>query len=537
MYNVILFADIAYSFSIARSYGIQRLATDLRNKGYTVLCVNYASTMTFAMYEEILDKAVGSETLMVGFSTTFFPYYDKTLEAGVNRRTVAAEPKKTDKHNEYYPESHPWFFDSMPYLFSQVDTQPWISAVKKRNPKTKFVIGGTKSAEYMHVPNIDNIFIGYAETMVMEYVDSLSGKGKKILFNKIIDYDPTAEKPIWDFRASKTAHTDEDIVLPNDTLGFEFARGCIFSCAFCSFPLIGRKDVSDSLKYKEVIYEELLENYTKWGITKYFIVDDTFNDSVDKLQLIRDVVKELPFQPYFWAYTRVDLFHSKPKMIELMYEIGVREINFGIETFHPETAKIIKKGNPEVKKKSLKLARDVWGKDVRITSNYIVGLPKEPVSSIKETAQWYIDEGHKYLDEISFQALTFVRKFGNQQIFLSDIEKNHEKYGYTLLDDNRGGWTKNDGSDIIVRDQCLTLIEEILTDIHAAIGKSHYKDLFHASTFKELDDRLGFDNLMNMSNEEFRKIEDTIDTTQLYKRYADELYWPKLFKIIEERRK
>jgi radical SAM superfamily enzyme YgiQ (UPF0313 family) len=531
MYNVIFFADIAYSYCIARSHGIQRLATELRNKGYTVLCVNYTSTMNFATYERILNKAIGPETFMVGISTTFFPYYNKDLNAGNNRRTVASDPKKSD---EYSMSDHPWFFEGFPYQFTQVDTEPWIQSIKKRNAKTKVVIGGTKSSEYINVPNIDNIFIGYAETMMMEYIDSISGRGRKFIFNKVIDYDPTAEKDIWDFRSAKTIYTADDIVLPNDTLGFEFARGCIFNCAFCSFPLIGKKNVNDYLKYKEIIYDELLENYTKWGIRKYFIVDDTFNDSIEKLELINDVVKSLPFQPYFWAYTRIDLFHSNPRMAELMYSIGVREVNFGIETLHPETAKIIRKGNPEIKKKSLKLAREVWGNDVYIGSNYIVGLPKEPVAAIKSAAQWYIDEGHKYTDEINFNALTLLNDFGNQQLYVSEIEKNYQKYGYKLISDNLGSWSKDDGSDITSRDQCMDLIKEIQSDIGCNVNIPPYKNLFHCTTYHDLDNRLCLEELISMKNEDFEKMEDSIDTRILLKRFADEVYWPKIFSILEK---
>ncbi|MFY8211405.1 MAG: B12-binding domain-containing radical SAM protein, partial [Candidatus Nanopelagicus sp.] len=497
MYNIILFADTAYSYCIARSYGIQRVATELRNKGYSVLCVNYTSTLNFETYEKILDKAIGPETYAVGFSTTFFPYSDKEVTAGNNRRTVASDPNKSD---EYNINDHPWFFESLSHLFTQINPDPWLQAVKKRNPKTKVIIGGTKSAEYINLADVDNVFLGYAETMIIEYMDSISHRGKRIIFNKVIDYDTSAAKDIWDFRSSKTIYTPEDVVLPNDLLGFEFARGCIFSCAFCSFPLIGRKNVNDYLKYKETIYDELMENYTKWGIDRYFIVDDTFNDSLAKLELINEIVKSLPFKPKFWAYARVDLFHSNPRMAELMYEIGVREINFGIETLHPETAKIIKKGNPEIKKKSLKLAREVWGKDVTIICNYIVGLPKETVSSVKSTCQWYIDEGYKYMDELSFNALTILQNFGKQQIYVSEIERNHEKYGYTLSGDTLGNWTKNDGSDIVSREQCLQLIKENHIDIKAKFGNLVYKNLFYLTTFKDLDPRLNFDGMAAMSD-------------------------------------
>lgn len=532
MYNIILCADTAYSYSLARGHGIQRLASELRNRGYSVLLLNYTSTLDLATFEKILDLAIGNETLFVGFSTTFFPYRSKEIDATNNRRSVGTRPNQFDEYNQ---QEHPWYFESLPYHFTQESTEPWILAVKKRNPKTKFIVGGTKSGEYIEDRLVDHVFIGYSETMMIEFVDSLSGKGKRILFNKVIDYDPGAEKPIWDFRSSRTWYVDEDIVLPGDTLGFEFARGCIFNCAFCSFPLIGKKDVNDFLRYEQSIYDELVENYNRWGTTKYFIVDDTFNDSVDKLELIHRVVKSLPFKLNFWAYARLDLLNSHPRMAELMYEIGVKEVNYGLETLHPETAKAIRKGNPEVKKKGVKIARSIWGKEVFIGSGYIVGLPKETQESIRAANQWFLDEGHKYIDELQFNALTLARKMGNQTIYLSDIEKYSEKYGYTPLYDRKGGWIKNDGTDIVNRDQCLDLIANIQQTRKDKQFYSTYKNIFHMSCYEDFDPQLKFENLIAMNDADFKSLESTWDTTKLIRQFADTLYWPKLFEILQRK--
>lgn len=532
MYNIILCADTAYSYSLARGHGIQRLASELRNLGYSVLLLNYTSTLDLPTFERILDIAVGVDTLFVGFSTTFFPYRSKDVDTTNNRRSIGTRPNQFDEYNR---QDHPWYFQSLPYHFTQESIDPWIMAVKNRNPKTKFIVGGTKSGEYIQDSLVDHVFVGYSETMMIEFANSLSGKGKRILFNKVIDYDPGAEKPIWNFRSSRTWYTEEDIVLPADTLGFEFARGCIFNCAFCSFPLIGKKDVNDFLRYEQSIHDELVENYNRWGITKYFIVDDTFNDSVDKLEIIHRVVTSLPFKLNFWAYARLDLLNSHPRMAELMLEMGVKEVNYGLETLHPETAKAIRKGNPEVKKKGVKIARSIWGKDVFIGSGYIVGLPKETQASVRAANQWFLDEGHKYIDELQFNALTLARKMGNQTIYLSDIEKYSEKYGYTPLYDRKGGWTKNDGSDITHRDQCLDLIAEIQQTRNDKQFYSTYKNLFHISCYETVDSRLNFDNLEALSLEEFKEIESTTDTQTLIRKFADEVYWPKLFELLQKK--
>ena len=533
MYNIILCADTAYSYSLARGHGIQRLASELRNRGYSVLLLNYTSTLDLATFEKILDLAIGNETLFVGFSTTFFPYRSKEIDATNNRRSVGTRPNQFDEYNQ---QEHPWYFESLPYHFTQESTEPWILAVKKRNPKTKFIVGGTKSGEYIEDRLVDHVFIGYSETMMIEFVDSLSGKGKRILFNKVIDYDPGAEKPIWDFRSSRTWYTNEDVVLPADTLGFEFARGCIFNCAFCSFPLIGKKNVNDFLRYEQSIYDELVENYNRWGTTKYFIVDDTFNDSVDKLKLIHRVVTSLPFKLNFWAYARLDLLSSHPQMAELMYEIGVKEVNYGLETLHPETAKAIRKGNPEVKKKGVKIARSIWGKDVFIGSGYIVGLPKETQASVRAANQWFLDEGYRYIDELQFNALTLIHKMGNQQVYFSDIEKNAEKYGYTVLNDSKGSWTKDDGSDITHRDQCLDLIAEIQQTRQNQEFYPVYKNIFHMSCYEGIEPRLSFDNLVAMDGAEYKQLEHSCDTRQMIRKFADQLYWPKLFEILQSKK-
>ena len=98
----------------------------------------------------------------------------------------------------------------------------------------------------------------------------------------------------------------------------------------------------------------LLENYNKWGTTTYWIGDDTFNDSIEKLEMFLKVTKRLPFKLNFRAYIRLDIIAMQPDQIQMLYDMGLKSCWIGIETFHPEASKTIGKGmSAEKRKKAL----------------------------------------------------------------------------------------------------------------------------------------------------------------------------------------
>ena len=80
-------------------------------------------------------------------------------------------------------------------------------------------------------------------------------------------------------------HDDDVHLLPGEGVPVEFARGCIFKCKFCSYPMNGKQNL-DFVKDPELLYQELSDNYKNFGIKHYMIVDDTFNDHKEKLESI-----------------------------------------------------------------------------------------------------------------------------------------------------------------------------------------------------------------------------------------------------------
>lgn len=522
MYNVILIADISYAYTLSRSYGIHRIASEMRDLGYSVLCLNYCSSMSKEMFTEIVDLAIGSETIFVGISTTWFPYIDPNKKILNNGRSIIFYGE-----NHYKAQSdNRWFFEGFSWGFTNGEgSKSWVDIIHAKNPNTKIVVGGTRAHQYIDDSNIDHIFIGSSETMLIEFLTNIKNN-KELL--RVYDYDRTADnRDIWDFRNSSTQYSEEDFILPSEYLSIEFSRGCKFKCAYCSWPFIGRARPKEYTKYQDVIRNELLENYKKWGITKYLIVDDTFNDSTEKLVLIKEVIDSLPFKPKFWAYVRIDLIASHPEQAQLILDIGVKEINWGMETLNDETGKIINKGNAERKKKGLIHARSIWKDEIYLTANLIVGLPKEDFKSVEKSVDWFVNEGRMYIDFFDLFPLVILEKNEYRYSPASLIEANPEKYGYKVIDGMN--WIREDGS---TRTEWVEFAKEQKN--RSIKHNKLWRNAFYRSILEPIDSFFNYDNLKNYPEEQFNKeIKDRGDITNLYYKYVNTVYWPRLMEYLK----
>lgn len=121
----------------------------------------------------------------------------------------------------------------------------------------------------------------------------------------------------------------------------------------------------------------------------------------------------------------------------------------GVETYNQKAGKAIGKGiNPNRIKDMLHHAREVWKDDVYLKQGLIVGLPYENKESIQNTVDFITGPGSP-VDEA--QVVPLVLRGKNQigaDPYVSDFEKNPEKYGLNIQSDVDYSWTKDDGTDI-----------------------------------------------------------------------------------------
>jgi len=516
MFNVILFTDAPYPHHKIRGYGVHRIASQIRANGYTCLVVDFSSALTFDKYKEIIDASVGPETLMVGYSTTWLPYRWPELPGEFTNQIPGHHIGEDHELSNTKEEKYDWRKDNLVAKFGKNEVEEFLQYPKTINPKLKIVLGGAKADFYMDLQNVDHVIFGIAETMTIDLLDKLSGKSKRI-FNKFIDHDRKAHADTWDFRESSTRYTELDFIQPQETLTLEVGRGCRFKCAFCNFPLIGQKNVNDYLKYPSKIRDELLENYERWGTTKYFIVDDTFNDSTEKLEMMVKVMRDLPFKIKFWCYTRIDLLAAHPEQIELLKELGVAETFFGLETFNDQSSKTIGKGMPSSRRKdTLYRAKEAWGDRVITEGGFMVGLPYETQASWRATVDW-LKQPDCPLDISTYYPVNIVKKSDRNQWFpTSWFDNNYEQFGYEFPHEGIEGmlaWEKNDGTDINSFVQAQEIADATTQEL-APYQKQRQGD-FYISSFNHpiLKDR---ESTLSMPLDEYNSIIKNIDFDQLF---------------------
>ena len=249
--NVIFWSALQNSFLYAQRYiGPYQLSHWLRKHGHSSQVIDFVVKGSQAKYKvstlmKLTEKFITGETQVIGISSTFF----MKREFPTN---IASALKK----------------------------------IKKKYPNIKLVLGGNKAETYS--PEITALFdcvvVGLAEDILLELVEFYkTGQGEPIgvreLPHKIKFYRDSNQKR-FNIEDSDFKWADNDLIMPGEVLPLEISRGCIFKCKFCQYPLLGRSK-NDYTRKMEHIEAELRDNYERFGTTNYYLLDDTFNDTVE----------------------------------------------------------------------------------------------------------------------------------------------------------------------------------------------------------------------------------------------------------------
>ena len=380
--DIIIFTDVSYALGIGRAGGAYRIATELRDEGYTVQVIDFLTSYSEEQINKLCQKFITKETIWVGVSMSLI---------------VSDERKQ------------PWVRYDLEPIKKILET------IKSHNKP--LVIGGAGATKYSDIA--DYVVTGQAEESILDFTFKLQ--------NKYIPGSVVSEIPFNDFSSTKIKWHETDFIFPGEHLPIETARGCVFKCSFCSFSLNGKKR-GDYNKHPLILKEELLHNYEEYKTVGYLISDDTYNDSIEKVEDYHKVMSNLPFQIEFSSFARLDIIANNREMIRLLYESGLRSVFFGIETFHKTAGKYIGKAmDSEKLKDTLYEIKDTCP-DLLLTAAFIVGLPGEPWSSIEKTIEW-LQEKNCPIDSYILNPLIDTGD--------SKFTHNPEKYGMAY-DEN--GW-------------------------------------------------------------------------------------------------
>jgi len=492
MARVIILTDIQRPQSMwGRSAGPIRIATELRQAGYSTQIIDFLMDFVISDFEvllKIIASYIDSETLVIGISTTFMQQrYSK-----INGNAFG--------------------------FISKFHLKAISDVAKSLNPKIKIVLGGSQvdHLRNKNIPYVDAMIIGYADHSFLEYLKYIEGKNPFFQFKTntsnnalIIDHDPKAEK--FEFTKSQLLWQPEDHVRQKEALPLEVGRGCIFKCSYCYFPLTGKTKL-DHIKESDVLYEELMRNYELCGTTSYTFSDDTFNDSIEKMELLHKTFQRLPFKLKFVAYLRLDLIHAKPHTADLLLDIGLHSAHFGIETFNQKTGAAIGKGlHPNKVKDTLDMVKDKWGSNITTIGSFIMGLPYETRETLNDTIEYLSDKNKCPLDALVMFPLG-LSPFTDKS-FISKFQENYEKYGYHF--DANQYWYNSEFHELEVTD----LAEVVSNDWHRS-GRIKFC-CFDIPMMENLG--YTFEQLSTLSKLSFPRSEINARRVQLFEEYKSKL--------------
>lgn len=410
MANIVIFNDKSEDArAFRRTLGAYRVAQALKDAGYTVQVIDWLSSWHKHTLLPILDLTISKDTLWVGFSSTFM----------VSNRQ---QPTPRAQMYSQSPVDIDWLFDQI-----------------KQRSNAKIVYGGAYAHLYDYDTCIDTYITGYADVSVVAYTDDLRmGKPTPKKIDSLTYPEPSVNAISVDW-------TDPSFcLLPNEAVPIELARGCIFKCKFCNYPLIGKRKGTYQ-RPVEQIHDQMLGVYKASGNTRFYFTDDTFNDDQTRLAELHAMFKTLPFRPQFSCFLRLDLIERWPETADLLLDMGLTGCFFGIETINHKSGLAIGKGlEPKRIKQELERLRTLWGSRVLITLGLILGLPYDTESYFQELEAWVSDPSCP-ADHFSINTLWIgppAPEGAGQKDGFSEFNLNLDAYGYVRTEkgSNHGGW-------------------------------------------------------------------------------------------------
>ena len=397
MNHALMFSSRIYPWE--RSSGAHRIATYLRQHGMDIEVVDFAAHWELDLLKEFTRKNVKPTTLFFGFGM-FYSYWNQTMDS-----------------------------------FSA-----WL---KIEYPHIKTIAGG-QNVLHSGANNIDIWVDSYGEEAMLALSTSLAGNSTSgIVFSpeyfgnkKVIKALHTY--PSYNLGDYSIIMEKRDFLESWEWLTIEFSRGCKFSCAFCNFPILGVKE--DTSRSAESFEREMRHNYDNFGIDRYFVADETFNDRVEKITKFANVVERLDFDPFFSGFIRADLL-SQPDMIPELARMNFGGQYYGVETFNRKSGQVVGKGLDPDKVKQLILDTKNYFKSnnltYRGTISLIVGLPFDTAEDWERNKIWLRDywssEGL-----VVFALVVEDLSDNNLQMHTnaSKFSKNLQKYGLRSMGNN-----------------------------------------------------------------------------------------------------
>ena len=218
------------------------------------------------------------------------------------------------------------------------------------------------------LPDADHIFVGEAETTLLQFIDDLKcGQVKRTY--KALERPPLSITPVADFHLADMKRYS--------AMSVQYSRGCPFNCEFCDIiEIYGR--VPRTKSNQQILAELDALMRLGWRGT-VFIVDDNFIGNKKNVRLLMPELAEWqkrnghPFS--FLTEASVNLADDH-ELLSDMQLAGFRRVFLGIETPVEESLKEAQKS--QNRGNLLESVKRIQSYGMEVMAGFIVGFDNDP---------------------------------------------------------------------------------------------------------------------------------------------------------------
>lgn len=307
-----------------------------------------------------------------------------------------------DEFLKYLGSSKPDLIGITSFTRNYFQTQRMVKNIKKEFWQYPIVIGGPHSTALpanVLKDGADFVIRGEGEFSILELIDSISekkypgtilGLSFKSDGNFVHNPDRPPMKDInslpipayhlfpmarYRQRMFVTHYSPKAIILST-------SRGCPYQCVFCQRNLLGLKLRTRNL---DQVFAEIELLYKDYGYRYFVFADECFGlnpeyliEFLNRMEIFRKRM------PVFWSCQRRADSLSSVAIFKLMRKAGCIYISFGIETGHPYSTSLIKKGI-DISRAVLTIRMAQNSGIPLVVGSFIIGFPWETKEMIEKT--------------------------------------------------------------------------------------------------------------------------------------------------------
>lgn len=322
------------------------------------------------------------------------------LPKSVGLKTSVLQPEITDSDGDEMLiqrilKEDPDFLGISLYLWNSERSLFIADQIKKRNPKTKILIGGPEVSQdnltFLETRNFDFAIEGEAESVFPLLLEAILRKETFVnipnLFykNKEGMLLKTEAKEASDFPLEKYPSPYLQGFLPVDgsrSTYLETVRGCKSQCTYCFYPkssqVLRTIDIDESMS--------LIRELKDRGAKELVFLDPTFNHR-PQFEKFLDALIDINSDGQLKMFAELRSEGITNKIAKKLGKAGFYKIELGMQSINPETLKRVKRfGSPEKVALASQMLRDVG---IELLLDLIIGLPGDSERDIENGIDFF----------------------------------------------------------------------------------------------------------------------------------------------------